>query len=276
MAIELVTKYLPYVDEIFKNESKKSLLTNQDFTWQGAKTVKVYKISTAEMNDYTRNDTTGANRFGTPKDLSATTEEMTLKKDRSFTYVIDKMDNDETAGALQGSTSLARQIREVVVPEVDTYTYGIMIANAGTTGEAVAITDENIFDLICTANKTLDEAEVPENGRILLVTPETLRIMKKSKEITLETEIGQEMRLKGVISNLDGASVVKVPANRLPSKFGFMLAHPCATVSPTKLEDYRIHEDPPGISGDLVEGRIVYDAFVLENKKSAIFYQPTV
>ena len=55
--------------------------------------------------------------------------------------------------------------------------------------------------------------------------------------------------------------------------FGFMIAHPCATVAPTKLEDYKIHEDAPGISGALVEGRIVYDAFVLENKKNAIYYQ---
>ena len=31
MAIELVTKYLPYVDELFSSESKKSLLTNNDF-----------------------------------------------------------------------------------------------------------------------------------------------------------------------------------------------------------------------------------------------------
>ena len=35
MAIELVTKFLPYVDEQFTTESKKSLLTNQDFDWTG-------------------------------------------------------------------------------------------------------------------------------------------------------------------------------------------------------------------------------------------------
>ena len=40
-----------------------------------------------------------------------------------------------------------------------------------------------------------------------------------------------------------------------------------------KLEDYRVHADPPGISGSLVEGRIVYDAFVLDNKAKAIYYQ---
>ena len=40
-----------------------------------------------------------------------------------------------------------------------------------------------------------------------------------------------------------------------------------------KLEDYTIHANPPGISGSLVEGRIVYDAFVLDNKVKAIYYQ---
>ena len=54
MAINLVTQFLPYVDEIFSTEAKKSLVTNNDFQWTGAHTVKVYKISTATMNDYDR------------------------------------------------------------------------------------------------------------------------------------------------------------------------------------------------------------------------------
>lgn len=58
-----------------------------------------------------------------------------------------------------------------------------------------------------------------------------------------------------------------------PGDFGFMIAHPVATVAPVKLEDYTIHQNPPGISGSLVEGRVCYDAFVLENKKTAIYYQ---
>ena len=32
MAIDLVTKFQPYVDEMFSAESKKSLLTNNDLT----------------------------------------------------------------------------------------------------------------------------------------------------------------------------------------------------------------------------------------------------
>lgn len=275
MAINLVTKFLPYVDELFTTESKKSILTNQDFDWTGAHTVKVYKIGTSEMTDYNRNPTTGftGSRYGTIKDLDATTEEFTLKNDRSFTFAVDKLDTDETAQQLAAASALARQQREVVIPEVDTYVYGVMAEGAGTKPAAVALSETNIYDEILKATAALDNAEVPETGRVLVVAPDVYLLMKRCRDITMETDIGNDMRLRGVVSNLDGANVLKIPASRLPKDFGFMLAHPCATVAPTKLEDYKIHVDPPGISGDLVEGRIVYDAFVLDNKVKAIYYQ---
>ena len=43
MAINLVTKFTDHVDELFTAESKKSLLTNNDYDWTGAHTIKVHK-----------------------------------------------------------------------------------------------------------------------------------------------------------------------------------------------------------------------------------------
>lgn len=276
MAINLVTQFLPYVDEIFKTESKKALVTNQDFDWTGAHTVKVYKISTGSMNDYDRAGTgsgTTGSRYGSVESLDATTEEFTLKKDRSFTFAIDKLDADETAQQLAAASALTRQQREVVIPEVDSYVYGVMAAGAGIKPAAVALTADNIYDEITKATNALDDEEVPDESRVIIVSPSVYRLMKKSKDIVMETDIDSNLRKQGVVSNLDGAAVIKVPATRLPENCGFIMCHPCATVAPTKLEDYKIHQDPPGISGSLVEGRICYDAFVLENKAKAIYYQ---
>lgn len=275
MAIELTTKFQPYTDEQFSAESKKHLLTNQDFTWTGAHTIKVYKVTTSEMNDYDRNGANEGNwsRYGAVKDLDATTEEFTLKKDRSFTFAIDKLDNDETQQQLQAASALARQNREVVIPEVDAYTYGVMAQNAGTAPAAVELTTTNLYSEILKGSLALDDANVPETARVLVVTPAVYNIMKQCKDIVMETNVGNELRLQGVIGILDGMNVQKIPASRLPDNFGFMIAHPSATVAPVKLEDYTIHENPPGISGSLVEGRICYDAFVLDNKKKAIYYQ---
>lgn len=275
MAVTLATKYKPYVDEIFTKESKRTLLTNQDFDWCGAHTIKIYKVSTSQMNDYKRNPEKGftGSRYGAVEGLDATTEEMTLKKDRSFTYAIDKLDNDETLQQVDAAKSLARQQREVVIPEVDSYTYNVMCENAGYKPPEMELTSANIYNEILRANNALDNALVPETNRFIVVTPDIYVIMKKCKDIVMETNIGNDLRLLGVISNLDGANVIKVPKNRLPEQFGFMVCHPCATVAPVKLEDYRVHECPPGINGSLVEGRVVYDAFVLDNKKCAIYYQ---
>lgn len=227
------------------------------------------------MTDYNRNPQTGfaGSRYGTIQDLDATTEEFTLRKDRSFTFAIDKLDEDETAQQLAAASALARQQRQVVIPEVDAYVYSVMATGAGHKPAALTLTSENIYGEIIKANNALDNAEVPETQRCIVVTPDVYMLMKKCKDITMETDIGNDLRLKGVISNLDGAMVLKVPVSRLPEGFGFMVCHPCACVAPTKLEDYKIHQDPPGISGSLVEGRICYDAFVLENKVKAIYYQ---
>nr|DAS15956.1 MAG TPA: major capsid protein [Caudoviricetes sp.] len=271
MAIELATQFLPYVDEQFKAESKRQVITNNDFEFTGAHSVKVYKVTTSAMNDYDREGKGASHsRYGQIQGLDATTEEFTLKKDRSFTFALDKLDVDETKAALQAAAALARQLREVVIPEVDTYVYGKVVAGAGTT-ETGALTDKNVYDAILKATEVLDTAEVPETNRVLLVTPDTYTIMKKNASIVMATDVGQDMRKLGVIGMLDGATIIKVPKIRLPEDVNFVLVHPSATVAPVKLEDYKIHKDPPGISGNLVEGRIAYDAFVLENKTKGIY-----
>lgn len=278
MAIDLATKYTPYVDELFTTESKLSLLTNQDFDFINAETVKIYKISTSAMNDYARDGNIPAgnwSRYGPVAGLDATTEQFTLRKDRSFTFAIDKLDSDETVNQLAAASALARQVREVVIPEVDGWVYTQMCTNAGTKPAAKALTADTLYNEIIKGSNAVDNAEAPDTGRVLVVTPDTYLLMKQAKDIVMETDIGADMRLRGVISNLDGMNVIRVPANRLPAKFGFLIAHPVATAAPQKLADYTIHENPPGISGSLVEGRVNYDAFVLENKTKALYFQAT-
>ncbi len=274
MAINLATKYLPYVDEMFSTESKISLLTNKDFDWTGAHSIKIYKVTTSPMADYDRLGTGGTtSRYGDIASLGATTEEFILAEDRSFTFAIDKLDQDETAQAVQAGSALARQVREVVIPECDAHVYSEMCTNAGTTPDALELTSDNIYDQIIAAGAALDNAEVPETGRFLIFNPDSYVLMKKSSDIIMDTEISNNERIQGVIGMIDGAKVFKVPAGRLPEGFGFLMGHPIATVAPVKLEDFKTHADPPGISGSLVEGRIAYDAFVLDNKAAALYYQ---
>lgn len=282
MSIELTTMYAPKTDELFKAESKLSLLTNTDYDWTGAHSIKLWKISTAEMNDYARNRTSGVeesaasiSRYGQLLDLNAQTEELVLKKDRSFIFNIDALDMDETAQQLEEQTALGRQLREVVIPEVDKYVYNVMVNGAGKKAEAADLSKSNVYTYILAGSEYLDDHEVPDTERVLVVTPATYTLLKQATEFD-HTEVGAEMKARGVVAVLDGMNVVKVPAIRLPDKFGFMIAHPSATTAPVKLEDYGTHKDTPLSSGTIVTGRVCYDAFVLDNKKDGIYYQPTL
>lgn len=281
MSFELVKKYSSKVDEMFKSESKLGLLTNTDFDYSGAHSVVIYSFNTAPMNDYSRNryddyEETEASlsRFGAIRDLAADVQESLLTRDRSFVFNLDKLDMDETAQALQEATALARQIRERVIPEVDSYAYAKMVAGAGTTATAAALTAENIYDFITAGTETMDDAEVPDSERCLVVTPAGYRLLKKSPDVNLDCDISAEQRLQGVVGTVDGLTVIRVPASRLPENFGFMICHPSATCAPTKLEDYGLHRDTALSSGTIVTGRIVYDCFVLKNRAKGLYYHP--
>ena len=120
MAINLTEKFTEHVDEMFTTESKKALVTNRDYNWTGAHTIKVHKVNTVGMNDYDRLGTgENSSRYGALGSVENTLEEFTLRKDRSFTFAIDKLDKDETGGVLSGASALARQQREIIIPEVD-------------------------------------------------------------------------------------------------------------------------------------------------------------
>ena len=205
MAINLTTRYEPYVDELFTTESKTALLTNRDFNFDGAHTVKIRKVHTSQMNDYGRNGPASGNwsRFGPVSDLNTDVETFTLSKDRSFTFAIDKMDEDETNQTVSGATALARQLREIVVPEVDTYVLQQILGGAGTVNFA-GLTTENVYQQIIEASNVLDNAEAPEVGRVLVVTPDTLLLMKQNKTIVMETDVGSDIVRSGVIGLLDG------------------------------------------------------------------------
>ena len=269
MAINLVTKFSPLVDEKFTAESKTSLVTNKDYDFVGAHTIKIYSVGTAPMNDYGRN-TAGTSRYGTVNDLSNTLQEVSMEKDRSFTFAIDKMDEDETLGAMNAGSALARQLREIVIPEVDTYTYAKIAAGAGTTVEET-LTNANTYDSIAKATETLDENMAPVEGRVAVMTPATYTLLKSDPKAVLETETGQNMRIRGVVSNMDGVMIQKVPSTFLPENTNYILAHKIATTQAIKLAEYKINTDPQGISGTLVEGRIYYTTFVRTNKAKAIY-----
>lgn len=273
MAVNYAEKFSHKVDERFTREALTTHTINQDFDFIDAETVKVYTVETSAMNDY---KTTGQNRYGTADELGNSVQTMTLSQDRSFTFTIDKKSLQGTNGAMAEGKALARQISEVVIPEVDKYRLSKAVANADTTHVATgAVTKTNAYELVLEGQSKLDDALVPTAGRIMHVSPKFYKLIKLDDTFVKNSDLGQEITIKGQVGMIDGVPVVLTPTSYLPTGVEFVIAHPSATTSPVKLEDYKIHDNPPGINGKLVEGRIRYDAFVLDAKKKAIYVHKT-
>ena len=269
MAVNLATKYSAKVDEVIKNGALSQPSVNNDYDFIGVKTVKVYSFDPVEMNDYTRS---GSNRYGDPEELPDTTQEMTLTQDRSFTFTIDKGNRIDTPeGVRNAAKALRRQIEQVIQPEIDKYRFTTIAENASHKFFATSgISASTAYSMFLEANQAIDEADIPSNGRIANVSPVFLNLLKQDDAFIKSGDLSQNMLIKGQVGELDGVAIIKVASSRLPAGCLFEITHAAATVGPVKLEEYKIHEDPPGISGQLCEGRVYYDAFVLNKKKDMI------
>jgi N4-gp56 family major capsid protein len=244
---------------------------NNNYEFTGVETVKVYSIPVVAMTDYKR---AGANRYGTPNDLARNVQTMTVKKDRSFTFIIDKGDKIQSEMVSDAGKALSRQIREVVVPEFDTYVFKTLAAAATQRGATAntAITKNNAYEMFLNGMEWMGNHNVPDSGRVCFCSYRFANLIKQDPAFMKTGDKSQEMITKGVFGEVDGCKMVKVPASRLPAGAAFLITHKIAATAPKQLEDYKIHDNPPGISGWLVEGRFIYDAFVLNEKADAIYY----
>lgn len=269
MTVNYAAKYSQQVDERFKLGALTSSLVNYAFEWLGVSTVKVYSMPTAAMGDYT---TEGASRYGTPEELGNEVQEMTLAKDRAFTFTIDKKSEDDTMGTMEAGAALRRQIDEVVIPEIDTYRIAKLVAgaDAGNIVKDTAVTKANAYEKFLAVQEILDNKKVPTGGRICICTPGYYNMLKLDEAFTKKGDMATQIAINGLVGEVDGVYFVKAPKSYFPEKVHFIITNPIVMPSPIKLAEYKIHDDAPGISGYLVEGRVRYDAFVLNKKKDAI------
>ena len=272
MGINLATKYSPKVDERFASESyTEGIGFNKDYNWDGVGTVTVYDIPTVAMNNYSKS---GTSRYGVLADLEDSKTDYKVTRDRAFTYGIDEGDSRSQLDIKKKEgRSLARQIREVVTPEIDMYRLNKMHNATIETSQKVSgsgLAKSNAYEKFLDMNKYLDEAKVPVTGRVAFVNPTYYNLLKQDSSFVKQADSSQKMLQKGVVGEVDGVKIIKVPSNYFPTGCSAILLHPKAMVCPNKLKDYITHVNPMGYNGVVVEGRIMYDAFVLKSKKTAI------
>ena len=159
---------------------------------------------------------------------------------------------------------------EVIIPTIDKYRLAAWVADAGNATTAAPVTASNAYSIFLDAQNMLMDDLVPMTNRIAFVSPNFYKCIKLDSSFIKASDMAQDMLVNGSVGMVDGVNIVPVPSSYLPTNVELLIVHKSAMVSPFKLSEYKTHIDPPGINGALVEGRIYYDAFVLNNKKNGI------
>ena len=269
MAVNLTTRFSGKVDEVINNGALSTPSINKDYDFVGAKTVKVYAFGTVPLNDYSR---TGSNRYGTPQELQDTVQELTMTQDKSFTFTIDKGNaRDTEPGVREAGKQLRRETDLEIIPTLDKYRFTVIANGAGHKFYAsTALTTSTAYAAFLAANEAIDDEDVPAEGRICNASPAYLNLIKQDSNFVKSGDLSQRTLFNGQVGEIDGVAIIKVPKKRLPAGLLFEITHPMACTAPVKINEYKLHTDPPGLSGMLAEGRVYHDAFILNNKSRMI------
>lgn len=269
MAINVAQKYERKVDERFKLKELTGSGLNTDYNWEGVDTIKVYSINTVSLNNYTKS---GSNRYGTPNELEDTLQTMQVTNDKSFTFTIDEFYKRSQMGAKVAGKALAREIDEVIVPAKDTQRLKVWADTAYANSQVVydTLSSSNAYSMFLDAQEKLDNEKVPRTNRVFYCSPAYFKNIKLDSNFIKASDIAMGKLINGQVGMIDGVKVVMVPSTYLKTNLYGIIVYTPSTISPSKLQEYKIHDNPPGINGDLVEGRVMFDTFVLDAKKKGV------
>lgn len=281
-AITLFKKYISLLDEVYKQASKTSVLDGDSTLVQaGANTneIIVPKLSMDGLADYSRND-------GYVKgDVELTMETVKFNYDRGRKFSVDAMDNEETAGLAFGKLS-SEFIRTRVVPEMDAMRFASYAGTEGISTASGDLADGNaVLAALVAAQSKMDDDEVPEENRILFITPTNYNAVNavdttKSKEVLnsfAQVIKVPQSRFYTAITLKDGVTGGEEAGGFAPADEGkainFMVIHKPATLQYPKHTVNKViaPEENQESDGYLFFYRAYGLTEVYENKRAGIY-----
>ena len=264
------TSEVNFIPEVFskllqaKFYSKSVLpeISNTDYegeiSGQGDKIV-VRTVPAVTINDYAGTITT--------QELTTAKVEMLIDKAKYYSFKVDDvLAAQADINMLEGASSDASEGMRIAV---ETDVLAAAVTGATTIGSQTTITAANILENILVMAKTLDELNIPEEGRFIVLSPEFISMLKQSelRQAYLTGDATSPLR-NGMVGMVDRfkvfqSNMVYTPGSGADSGYTHVLAgHPKAISFAsqfTNTETVRMEST----FGDQVRGLKVYGSKVI-------------
>lgn len=220
-----------------------------------------------------------------------------LTKDRARSFVVDAVDNMESAGEVMANLA-SEFMRTEVVPEIDAYRFSTYASKAGVLGTTGAISESTIIKDLTDALALMSNKHVPKPGRKIYMSTSALAVLNEAMGGKLNTYSNESFN--SIVGSFNKVPIVEVPDDRFYDKvtisstdgfsvptgavtMDFMIVHPSAIFQLAKRATTRLFT-PEGMDGETYQVadafcwqyRLYHDAFVLGNKTAGIYvHKPT-
>ncbi|MBH7490858.1 capsid protein, partial [Clostridioides difficile] len=258
---------------------------NGRYRWTGSKTIEIPTISTTGRVDSNRDTIAVAQR-----NYDNAWEPKVLTNQRKWSTLVHPADIDQTnyVASIGNITQVYNE--EQKFPEMDAYCISKIYADwtsLGKVADTTVITTANVLEIFDMMMERMTEARVPENGRILYVTPVINTIIKNAKEIQRTVNIKDGgTSLNRQTTDIDTVKIIKIPSALMKTAYDFTtgwkagagakqinmsLIHPSAVITPVSYQ-FSTLDEPRAVT----EGKYLYfeesfeDVFILNKKADAI------
>lgn len=250
-----------------KAETNGLFSTALDTEFSGVYTVHVHSLVKEELQDYDKSaNPASASRYGTPKDVQDEKQTFTMTDDKSLSLVIDKGNNAGQFNQKKSAEVMKYQTENVIAPYLDKLRLKKWAEGAGVHREMKAnISNDEFVQEIVAAHTSMVDNNVPDNLMLVIKRARLDAIRFSSYWATLDS-LGGKTLPSGFKGEFDGMPVKTIAASKFPAGVDYMIVHKESIIAPGKIQDFKVHIDPPGLSGDLIEFRMIQDAFVLGSK----------
>ncbi len=245
-------------------------LVNRDYEGEIQSAGDVVHIRTfgdVTVNDYTRDQTISFQALTDPM------VDLLIDQQKYFAFKVDDLDKAQSnTNILEGyAARAAAAIRDVVDTRLIGHYADVDAGNViGTDGEPITLSKDNIYSYITQLGETLDDDNVPAEGRNLVITPKFKTLLLQSDEFTRATSLGDNVIQNGYIGNVAGFSVHVTTNNPAVSGVVNLMAFTKDFIAfasqVSKVETVR----PYNMFADAVKGLYLYGSKVVQPTAAAV------
>lgn len=287
MAINYAEQFRQNLEQKYARELTSGDLTDNGVKFVGAKTVKIPRISLSGYKEHNRGG--GWNRGAVNNDW----EIKELSHDRDIEFLVDAMDVDETNQVLSAANTTNTFEEEHAIPELDAYRYSKIYYDYVTTfsqlADTTTLSEANVLTVFDQFMEDMDDAGVPQSGRILYVTATVNTMLKNAQQIqrSLVVSGANDGRINRAVRSLDEVKIVSVPKDRFKTLYDFtdgfapaqgalqinmILLHPRSVIAVQKHSAIYLWQPGAHTQGDgyLYQNRRYGDLFLIEKKLDGV------